>query len=485
VLNGRDTERARAEQPRQALSLVGIGVLTLGALDFGLEGSIIVPALPELAVHYDASPLAAAWLATAFLLGAVVAVPVLSRLGDIHGKRLCLLVSLGAFGVGSLVCALTDSIELAIAGRAVQGLGAAAGPLTVALARDVVPPRDVPRVIGAIMGSASVGGGIGFLLGGVLVDAFTPAAIFWFLAGLAVTLIVAIAAIVPETSVRARVGLDVAGICLLGAGLVALLLAISKGSAWGWSSAAIVGLFVAAAVLLGLFAFVESRVREPHVDLALVRTQPFATVNVCIFAFGFAFFVATYIVPQIAAAPVESGYGLALSTTEIGLLLVPSCIASLLAAYAAGWLNDRVGTRALVTAGAVLGIAGNTFLAFAAESTLSLAAGTAAIGAGWGFILPALYTVVVRQASVDKSAVAASVPAIMRNTGVSVGVTTAFAIVTAAGLSGPFPAESGFTQALLVAAAGAGVVLLASLALPGRERAAAPAAGLRADALRP
>jgi MFS family permease len=474
-----------AEQPREALSLVGIGVLTLGALDFGLEGSIIVPALPELAAHYDASLLAAAWLATAFLLAAVVAVPILSRLGDIHGKRLCLLLSLGAFGVGSLVCALTDSIELAIAGRAVQGLGAAAGPLTLALARDVVPPGRLPRVIGAIIGSASVGGGIGFLLGGVLVDAFTPAAIFWFLAGLAVTLIVAIATVVPETPLRAKVRLDLAGISLLGAGLVALLLAISKGSAWGWSSAPIVGLFVTAGVLLALFVLVESRVREPHVDLSLVRTRPFASVNVCAFAFGFSFFVATYVVPQIAAAPVESGYGLALSTTEIGLLLVPSCVASLLASYAAGWLNDHVGARALVATGAVCGTAGNTFLAFADESTLSLAAGTAVIGAGWGFILPGLYTVVLRHASADKSAVAVSVPAIIRNTGVSVGVTTAFAIVTAAGLSGPFPADSGFTQALLVAAAGAGVVLLASLALPGRQPAPAAAASLQADAVRP
>jgi hypothetical protein len=92
---------------------------------------------------------------------------------------------------------------------------------------------------------------------------------------------------------------------------------------------------------------------------------------------------------------------------------------------------------------------------------------------------------VLRHASADKSAVAVSVPAIIRNTGVSVGVTTAFAIVTAAGLSGPFPADSGFTQALLVAAAGAVVVLLASLALPGRQPAPAAAARLQANALRP
>src|SRR5262249_5349154 len=158
--------------------------------------------------------------------------------------------------------------------------------------------------------------------------------------------------------------------------------------------------------LLAAFALVESRARQPHVDLRLVTQRPFVNTNICMLAFGFAFFTAVYVVPQIAAAPTASGYGLALSTTQIGLLLVPACIAALLRSLLSGRIVDRVGPRAVVAAGAVCGIAGN--LAFAAwhDSAAALAATTALVGAGWGLILPGVYRVVLGHASPDKSSVA-------------------------------------------------------------------------------
>jgi len=457
------------EAPSDTLGFAGTVALTLGALDFALEGSIIVPALPAFADYFDASLIAVGWLATGFLLASVIGVPLLGRLGDMFGKRLMLLFALGAFSVGALICAVTGSIELAILGRVIQGFGAAAGPLTLALARDTVAPAQLARVIGAVIGAASVGGGIGFLLGGVLVDRFSPAAVFWALFALGMALIVAIALFVRESPLRAKVRLDVAGVTLLAAGLVVLLLAISKGAAWGWSSEPVIGLLAGSAVLLALFALVESRVREPHVDLRLVIERPFANTNVCVFAFGFAFFTASYLIPQIAAAPERSGYGLGLSTTQIGLLLVPSCAAGLFAASVAGRVADRTGPRALVAAGSLCGLGGNLALSLWHGSVLAIALGSSGIGLGWGFILPGIYMVVLRWASADKSAVAASVTAIVRNTGVSVGVSVAFAIVTAAGLSGEFSSESGFVDALLVAALGSCATLVAALTLPGRH----------------
>src|SRR5215470_2598460 len=97
-----------AEPPAVRLSAGGIFFLTLGALDFGLEQSIIIPALPSLAQHYGASFVDVAWLATAFLLAAIMAVPLCGRLGDLFGKRRLLLISLAAFGLGSLLCAVAD-----------------------------------------------------------------------------------------------------------------------------------------------------------------------------------------------------------------------------------------------------------------------------------------------------------------------------------------------------------------------------------------
>src|SRR5262245_24366897 len=208
-----------ADEPAASLPAGALFVLTLGALDFGLEQSIIVPALPALAQHYGASIVGVAWLATAFLLAGVVAVPVFGRLGDLYGKRRLLLVSLTAFAAGSLVCALAQSIELAIAGRAIQGLGMAVAPLTPRLARDTVPPMMLPRAIGGVIASANVGGATGFLLSGLLVDRISPTAIFWFLFAFSAALAVGVAGLVQESPVRARVSVDVAGAALLGLGL--------------------------------------------------------------------------------------------------------------------------------------------------------------------------------------------------------------------------------------------------------------------------
>src|SRR6185437_6867090 len=101
--------------------------------------------------------------------------------------------ALMAFAMGSLVCAVTSAIGVAIAGRAIQGVGAAVGPLGLGIARDTLPSNRVPRAIGVLVGGTTCGGAVGFLVGGVLVDQFSATAIFWFLFAFAVLLSIATA----------------------------------------------------------------------------------------------------------------------------------------------------------------------------------------------------------------------------------------------------------------------------------------------------
>ena len=178
-------------------------MLSLGALDFGLEASIVLPALPALAEHYGASLAGVAWFATAFQLVAVAAVPLLGRLGDVVGKRRVLLVALTAFATGSLLCAITSSIGVAIAGRAIQGVGAAVAPLGLGIARDTLPRDRLGRAIGVLVGGATVGGAVGVQLSGLLVDQFSAAGNFWFLVIFALLHSIATMACVPESPARA------------------------------------------------------------------------------------------------------------------------------------------------------------------------------------------------------------------------------------------------------------------------------------------
>jgi len=461
---------SRAAEPLVRVRPVGSTVvLALGALDFGLETSIVLPALPALARHYGASLVGVGWFATAFPVVPVAAVPLLGRLGDLVGKRGALLVALMAFATGSVVCAITSSIGVAIAGRAIQGVGAAVAPLGLGIVRDTLPRDDVPRAIGALVGAATFGGAIGFLLSGVLVDEFSSPAIFWFLFGFAVLLLVATVVCVRESPERAPGHVDVAGALLGSAGLVALLLAISQGNRWGWSSGRIVGLFVVAAAMLTLFAVVEARVSQPLVDLALVVRRPGANANLCALLFGFAFFLAVYVIPQIAARPVGAADGLGLSTTQIGLLLTPACVVAFAAGWAAGRLVALVGPRALVAGGSAVGVAAYVSLALAHSSVGALVAGSSATGISWGLILTGVYAVVMRSVAPDASGVAAAVVVTARITGTAVGVQAVFAVIAGAGVVGSLPAAAGFTRAFMLGAIGAAATLVASAFLPGPE----------------
>ena len=456
--------RASAE----SLGVGGIFVLSLGAFDFGLEQSLIIPALPALADHYGASLGAIAWMVTGFVLASIVAIPLVGRLGDMFGKRRMLLLSLAAFAIGSLVCALADSSGLAIAGRVIQGLGSAVTPLTYGLVRDTVPPDRLPRAIGAVVGGASAGAAIGFLLSGLLVDAFSAVAIFWFLLGFAILIAIAVWVLVRESPVRAEVRLDGGGAALLGLGLLALLLTISRGSTWGWTSGRTLVTLGAALALLAAFALVEDRVRQPLVNLGLVVTRPFASANLCAVAFGYSFFIAVFVIPQIAAAPASTGYGLGLSTTGIGLILLPTGVASVAGGLAGGRVLSRVGPRALVASGSVLGIAGYTLLALAHPSPATLTIGSAAIGLAWGLILTGIASVVIRSASPDSTSVAVAVNAVTRNTAVAIGAQVAFAIIAGADVAGTFPVESGYTWVFAMGGLGAAVLMLTSALMPGR-----------------
>jgi MFS family permease len=454
---------------KRAVSGGSVFVLALGVVDYGLEQGIVVPAIPALAREYHASLISASWLITGVVLAQVVAYPLMSRLGDLFGKRRLLLISLGLFAAGSVVCALTDSIAVAIAGRVIQGLGTGIGPLALGLARDTLPPRLLPRAIGGLIGATNLGNGLGYLLGGLVVDHFSAKAIFWVLFGVALALALGVWALVPESPVRAKARLDFAGAALLVAGLVSLLLAISKGEAWGWSSGRIVSLFVAAAVLLLAFTLVERHVRDPIVDLALVLARPFANANLCAFAFALAYSVIFLVIPQLAGAPARSGYGLGLTTTQIGLLLFATSIAGVASGWLGGRIVDRVGPRRLVALGAVLGTAGYISLALAHGTVFALGGGTTLLGLAWGFLLTGVYSVVVRAAPEDKTSVAAAVTFSGRAIGVSVGTTAAAAIITAAGFFGRFHSEVGFTRAFALGAAGALAAFLLSALLPGRN----------------
>src|SRR5690348_11042100 len=166
-----DSERAHASRT--------LLILGLSALAYALAQTTLVPALPDLmrGLHTDQSGVT--WTLTSYLVAAAVFTPMLGRLGDIFGKRRLLVVSLAAFALGSVVAALSSHLWVVVLGRVVMGVGGGIFPLCFAIIRDEFPRERIGRAVGLMSAIAGVGGGVGLILGGVLVDHVSYHWIFW------------------------------------------------------------------------------------------------------------------------------------------------------------------------------------------------------------------------------------------------------------------------------------------------------------------
>ncbi|HKG65119.1 MAG TPA: MFS transporter [Solirubrobacteraceae bacterium] len=445
--------------PRTRLTLV---LLTAAGVSLALMQTLVIPALPYFGREFDQSASWTAWIVTGFLLSSSVLTPIVGRLGDAHGKKRVLVWSLSVFGVASLGAAAAWDLPSLVAFRIVQGVGAAVFPLAFAIIRDEFPPERVGFAIGTVSSAFGIGGGVGLVLGGLMLEHLSW---HWlFIVGGLPSLIVAalIARCVPESLLRTRAKADWAGAAVLSLALIALLVALSEGAEWGWASAPVAALAAAAAVLLALWIRVERRVDDPLIDLRTLARRGMAATNATTFMVGFAmtgFFVA---MPALVQSP-SAGFGA--SPLEAGLLLLPFSVAMMLGGPAGGALLGRAGRLAVLRGGLATAALAVALMAVAHDDEALLCAWLAMMGSGAAFALAAIGALVIDHSRPSETGVAGGMNSIMRTVGGSFGGQIAAALLTAG-------TAAGFTQALAVTAAAAGLGLLPTLLL---RRAPAPA----------
>lgn len=449
--------------------------LLLAVLSFSLMQTMVVPALPDLRQEFDTSTTNISWVLSSFLLTASVATALLGRVGDMFGKRRVLLVSLTVFAAGTLLAAVSTSIGMLIVARAVQGVGSAAFPLAFGIVRDQFPRERVPVAISLISSTFGIGFGVGLVVPGPIVDALSWEWIFWLGLIVIVLGILAVAAFVKESPHRSPGRIDWAGVFLLSGAVVALLLAISEGKSWGWSSFRVVGLFVAAVVLGAVFAVVERRVRGPLIDIDLLRRPAVATSHLTALIIGFGMYGAFTLVPLLAQTPSEVGYGFGASVTEAGLFMVPMAVTMLFASPPAARMGAAVGFKLPLVLACLVGVVGFVVYATAHDSEWAMYAGSGVLGIGVGFAFAALANLVVGAVDPRQVGEATGINTVMRTIGGSLGAQIAASIVASQTVPGTtVPAESGYTTAFVMSAVALGVAALAALAGPGalREKAA-------------
>lgn len=414
--------------PKAATGLTKWSVLItvmVGTFMGPLDGSVVNIALPTLTRHFGVTVTTVEWVVVAYLLVISTLLLTFGRLGDIVGLKPLYLAGFAVFVVGSAACAFAWSIWALVAFRAIQAVGAgmlfAVGP---AIITQSFPATERGKALGLVGISVSAGLAVGPTLGGLLIAAGGWRLVFLINLPIGIAAFALALKVLDLEKPRAQ-RFDPYGAVFSFIALFPLLLALSRGDAWGWGSPLVVGLLGAAAVGAVLFVVAETSVAQPVLDLTLFRNRIFSTSTLSALA---SFIVTSSIIFLMPFYLIETrGFSVAYA----GVLLTPIPAAMVLFGPVSGALSDRIGSRLLSTTGLLVSAVGLVWL-----TRLDLDTGAAGI-------LLRLLTVGVGMAvfqSPNSSALMGSVPrhrlgiasgmvAMARNVGMVLGVSLAAVVL--------------------------------------------------------
>ncbi|MCX4537969.1 MFS transporter (plasmid) [Streptomyces sp. NBC_00841] len=441
-----------------------VATLAFAGITAAIMQTLVTPLIAELPQILHTTSSNAAWVITVTLLVAAVFVPVSGRLGDLLGKRRMLIACSVPLIVGSVVCALSSSVIPMIIGRGLQGMGMGMLPLGIALLRDVVPAEKLSSSIALVSASMGIGGGLGLPIASAVAQYTNWRVLFWGSAALAVAVAALIWFLIPDVPAGAKgQRFDLPGALGLGAGLVSLLLAVSKGADWGWGSATTLGLFAAAVVILVGWGMWELRTRDPLVDLRTTARPRVLLTNLASIFVGTAMYASMLVVPQLLQFPEATGYGLGQSMLAAGLWMAPGGLMMMIVSPLGGKLTDARGPKFTLISGVLVIAAGYGLSLALMGSAWGLMLVTIVTSSGVGLAYGAMPALIMGSVPLSETAAANGFNTLMRSLGTSVGsavigVVLAQMTTTTGGYT--FASEDGFRTALMI---GGGVALLGAV----------------------
>jgi EmrB/QacA subfamily drug resistance transporter len=448
--------------------------------------SIVNIALPEMASDLGVDVPSISWVVTGFLVTQATLLAIAGRAGDLYGRRRIFVAGVLVLSLASVLCALAPNAPALVAFRILQAVGACAmAPTAFAYAAQLFGPRERGAALGIMGGVLGLAPVLSLNVAGVLVEALGWRSVFWFTPVMGAVVLAGAALVLVELRPPdADRDFDLAGAALAAVGLFALLVAVSRGNAWGWGSP---GVAISAAVGAGaiaLFVAHESRAASPMLDLRLLRRRSLATANLAAMASAAALFGTLILLPFYLTA--VTGF----SPVELALAITPIAGSFVLVAPIAGRAMGRIGSVRLATTGFVVAAAGSTWMALAApaQDYAALLPGILGLGIGLAMATAPITVTAIHDVPPARLGVASALPNISRYTGGALGAALLGAILSAnlsdglersLGRVAPAGRElvaDGFRAALVAAAA---LLVLAAIAasrmprLDSREPAAA------------
>ncbi|MER0449621.1 MFS transporter [Streptomyces sp. Edi4] len=432
----------------------------LGQFMVLLDNTIVGAALPDMQHRLHTQLTGLQWIVDAYVL--LVAMLLLSGgiFADRFGRKRVYLTGVAVFTVASVLCSLAPSLGWLVAGRVLQGVGAAAlSPASLALLAAAHPePKERVKAIGLWAGLSGVGLAAGPVAGGVLTDAFGWPAIFLVNLPIGAVLLLVGLRGLEETRNPSAPAIDIPGTVLSVLGVGAMTYGLVEGGARGWTSPAILASFTAAVVLLAAFVAVEARRCAPMLPLRLFRQRLFTVSNTAMIVVGFALMGSSFFFSQFFV------YVQGSSLLNAGLRTLPLSLAMVIVSPYAGRLAARYGFRAVVTAGLVL--AGLGLLAL---GTVHADTGygnvwwrLGAIGSGFALTMSPLTGAAIQAVSAREGGLASGISSTTRQVGAVLGVAVLGAVVRARQSGG-----ASFATGLNSAFVAAGAMTLATAVFTG------------------
>ena len=418
---------------------------------------------------------------TVTLLTSVVATPILARLADMHGKRRMIVVSLLVLLAGSLLGAASDSLVVLIVARALQGFAPALIPIGISTMRDELPPEKIGGAVALMSATLGIGGAVGLPLSGVIYEAFGWQAVFWGSVAMSVVMLALVLAVVPESGVQTPGRFDWLGAVLMSIALTALLLGISKGGVWGWTSQWTLLSFVVAVLVFALWAPWELRTGQPLVDLRTSGRRPVLLTNIASLLAGFALFANLLVTSLQLQVPVASGVGFGLGVTEAGLAMLPGGVLMVLMAPVSALITRRFGARSTLVAGLSITGFGYVVRVLLDGSLVQLMFGVCIVSIGIAMSFAAMPVLIMQSVPISETAAANGLNTVVRSIGTSTCSATVAAVLAAGTVvGGAFPSEAALHSMSWLAAAAAFLGAAVGLFIPARVAAAlAPLAAAR------
>ncbi len=445
-----------------------LGALMLSTGLVAIDATILATAVPS--IVDDLGGFASfPWLFSIYLLSQAVSVPIYAKLSDSLGRKPIILIGIGLFLAGSVLCGLAWSMPALIAFRALQGFGAGAvQPMSITIAGDIYSVVERAKVQGYIASVWAISSVIGPTLGGVFSEFLSWRFIFFVNVPLCLLAGWMLLRRFHEKVERRRHTIDYAGAALLAVGMSALILGLLEGGqAWEWASLPGIGVFVVAGLALLAFVLVERRAAEPILPLwvfsrRLLLTTTLLSLGIGAMVTGLTSYVPTYLEGSLGITPLLSG--LALAALTLGWPV---------SASQSGRIYTRIGFRGTVLIGIGLAVAGTVALAATSvtPSVITVAICCFVIGAGFGFV--ASPGIIAAQSSVpwNERGVVTGANLFARSIGSAVGVAVFGAIangILAASTGDPaggVPDLDLLSPEAIIAAAGAVFVAVAVCAV--------------------